>query len=144
MSGRVFELERCLSLLSALGDELRFTLAPVEEILARLGARREFDALPLAKWCCRLCREGRRFGPALAQSLESAPGALAQDDLLILSPLCQVLGCTDLESQLAALELCATLLAARLTEARRIQESRSRLYVSMGALAGMALGVVLF
>ena len=144
LAGRVGELERCLSFLDSLGEELRYTRAPIGRVAASLAAREDYARLPLAREWDRGCREGKPSWEAFQRGVEARDSFLTAADRQTLAPLAQVLGCTDLEGQLSAIGLVSTLLERRLEEAARQKEGRARMEVSLGILAGAAAAVLLW
>ena len=144
MSARVAELEGCLSFLDSLEEELRYTRAPIGRIAASLAGREEYARLPLAREWARGCQEGKPSWEAFQRAVESRDSSLAPGDRQTVAPLAQVLGCTDLEGQLSAIRLVSTLLGRRLEEATRQKDSRARMDISLGVLAGAAAAVLLW
>lgn len=144
LSGRVGELERCLSFLDSLGEELRYTHAPIGRVAASLAGREDYRSLPLAREWDRGCREGLPSWEAFQQGVDARDSLLTPADRQTLAPLAQVLGCTDLEGQLSAISLVSTLMERRLEEASRQKDSRARMEVSLGVLAGAAAAVLLW
>ena len=144
MSARVTELEGCLSFLDSLEEELRYTRAPIGRIAASLAGREEYARLPLAREWARGCQEGKPSWEAFQRAVESRDSSLAPGDRQTVAPLAQVLGCTDLEGQLSAIRLVSTLLGRRLEEATRQKDSRARMDISLGVLAGAAAAVLLW
>jgi stage III sporulation protein AB len=54
-----------------------------------------------------------------------------------------VLGASDLESQLAAIDYGVSLLEARLAAAREYAAARGKLYGTLGVLAGLGIAVLI-
>ena len=144
LAGRVGELERCLSFLDSLGEELRYTQAPMDRVAASLAARADYACLPLAREWHRGLAAGKPGWEAFHRAVEARDSLLTPADRQTLAPLAQVLGCTDLEGQLSAIGLVSTLLQRRLEEASRQKDSRARMEVSLGILAGAAAAVLLW
>ncbi len=143
LSRRVGELEKSISYVIALADELKYTLAPIDRIVARLAGRGEYADLSFVGGCARRCSGGLRFEQAFEQALLDEKTALKQDDILTLLPLAQVLGAVDIEGQLSALALSRSLLDQRLEQAREERRTYSRLYSTLGLLSGAAIAIVL-
>jgi stage III sporulation protein AB len=61
----------------------------------------------------------------------------------VITGLGQVLGASDLESQLAAIDYGISLLEARLADARGHAAARGKLYDTLGVLAGLGVAVLI-
>lgn len=143
LSRRVNELEKSISYVTALADELKYTLAPIDRIVNRLASRGEYAGLSFAGSCARLCSQGLCFEQAFSQALSEEKTALKPDDLMALTPLSQVLGAVDIDGQLSALAHSRSLLSQRLEQAREERRTYSRLYSTLGLLSGAAIAIVL-
>ena len=69
LSRRVGELEKSISYVTTLADELKYTLAPIDRIITRLAGRGEYAGLGFASGCARLCGQGLCFEQAFSKAL---------------------------------------------------------------------------
>ncbi len=143
LAKRSYELERCVAFVTMLGEQLRYTLAPMDKIMRVLAERTEFEGLPFVAQCSHRCDSGERFPVAFTASLDACPGNLIHDDVMTLLPLGETLGAVDLEGQLSAIGLCLGLLQDRLSGARQYRTTHGKLYTTLGLLAGLAVAIIM-
>ncbi len=74
--------------------------------------------------------------------MEENATALGEDTARAVSGLGGVLGASDLESQLSAIEYGISVLESRLEEARERAGARMKLYSTLGMLAGLGAAVL--
>lgn len=142
LTARVRQLEAAVGLTELFASELRFTLAPMGEVVAHLS--RLPGALGFVADCAASCRQGEPFPRAWERAVRGCPGALEQEDIHILLHMGAVLGTVDLEGALGELEYAKFALRQRHTEALSRKSTLGGLYRTLGVLAGAALVVVLF
>lgn len=137
---RVAAVEDYLSCLEA---DLQYTRAPLWQIAARLAARGEFAALPLAQVCGRAAPD-RPFSAEFRSAVCQQRKELGQQCCDALEGLAGQLGTLPANPQLEALELCRR----RLEEIRCRQEpiiaQQCRLWHSLGILGAAAAVVLLW
>ena len=117
---RVSTLGQLSRFMVRLADQIRYTAAPVEELLTAAESSGEFDGLSMLGHVCSRLRKGellRGFGSQL--------------------------GRTDVEGQIANCRQYGDLLEQRLTEAREAAAAKGRLYMTLGFAGGMALALLL-
>lgn len=68
---------------------------------------------------------------------------LLPEDLELMASLADIVGASDTEGQLSALEMIETLLQKQRNEAISAQQKKGKLYRSLGALAGASMVVLL-
>ncbi|MEG2536653.1 MAG: stage III sporulation protein AB [Hydrogenoanaerobacterium sp.] len=139
---RVRGLEDAISLTGVLASELRFTLAPMPEIIGTVA--NEIPGLPFLKACSDMCKSGVPFPQAWHLSLKKATeDGLLSEDLKALEHMGSVLGTTDINGALSELNYAEFILKQRHKEAKEKKQQLAGLYRTMGALAGIGLVIIL-
>lgn len=145
LSRRAAALEKIQRLLIQLGSQIRYTAAPVGELLAAAAASPEFQSLPFLKAAAADLQIDGDFHTAWRQGVKEqgeASGLTAADRELLVH-FGDGLGRTDVEGQLTNCRLYAEQLGERLEEARRDAATKSRLYVTLGVTGGIGLALLL-
>lgn len=139
-------LEQIAGVLAAMEGQMRYLAPPLEILLDRLRLRPDGAALPfLGEALCRM-EAGETACEALTRSIERHTAALAlqPEDFRPLALLAGALGQTDLDGQLAAIALCREEIGQQLTQARTDCRTHGLLYRKLGALAGLAVVLLLW
>lgn len=93
------------------------------------------------------CRErmlrGDSFPVAWRTAVAQSPGALKGEEVRILASLADVLGTTDLDSQLSALDYTGEQLRRCHAAAGQKRDKCQKLYGTLGVLAGLAVAIIL-
>lgn len=146
MRTRARQLERCTALARALGEELRYTMAPVEMLMASLGEREQFAPLGFLNRCAFLCREGETFPRAWEQAVRAEAERLAfsREDLELLLSWGEFLGAADLESQLRQMKLAELALERQRESAWRRFQTQGKLCNTLGVLGGVFAVILLW
>lgn len=134
---RVRALELSKTLLQAFAAELSYSLAPPDEIVARLSARETLAKAGYLARCGERCGGGTPFPQAWRDAVRAEPGALSREDVEVLASLSDTLGRCDLTEALGALNRAGEALELSLTEAREYARTHGKLYRTLGALAGV-------
>ena len=143
LSERVAFLENTAALLGQMSDRLRYLQPDMYSLIESMGRSERFSGLLFPGRCLGLMDKGLSFPESWRLALEEAPGALENEESEMLSGLSEVLGCTDLDTQLAQLAFAGDRLLARLEAARDRERKYAKLYRSLGALGGLALVIML-
>lgn len=143
LSGKVALLEDCIRLLGYLSDRLKYLAPSVLSLLEGACASRQFEALAFPRRCRELTGEGLPFPIAWRKAVEENRSRLGDEEAGILAGLADVLGCADLESQLASIRYTRELLMIRLEHAREREKTYSKLYRTLGVLSGLAVAVLI-
>lgn len=143
LSDKVRLLECCTAFISGLMDELRFTLAPVEDLLASLCRREEFARLDFISEALADCKKGVPFPDAFRQAVEGSKLDFDTEEREILGSLAQVIGAMDLDAQLHELTHHRYLLEEKRTQAKQKKASHGGIYKTLGVLSGFALAIIL-
>ena len=133
LRSRVSLLGELRRLIQRLHTEIGSTARPLGELLAGNS--------------CRLCQEARRqrdFAQNPCRALGQAGEALFGDgeDGALCRGLAQGLGTSGVQGQLEHLELYGGLVEARLRQAEEECRQKSRLYLALGALGGLAVCIL--
>jgi stage III sporulation protein AB len=140
----VLAIEATLSLLGQISDRLRYLQPSVYSLLEYLCGNQQFEKLGYPTRCRALIREGKSFPESWRQAVGESAKILGAEEAEILAALADVLGCADLESQLAAIAYTRELLQGKLEEARTREKTYGKLYRTLGVLSGVAIVIVLF
>ena len=144
LSRRAAALEKIQRLLIQLGSQIRYTAAPVGELLAAAASSPEFQSLPFLKAAAadlQIDGDFHTWRQGVKEQGEASGLTAADRELLV--HFGDGLGRTDVEGQLTNCRLYAEQLGERLGEARRDAATKSRLYVTLGVTGGIGLALLL-
>jgi len=131
-------------MLCVLQTQLRFSAAPVEELLRLLCEREGLRQLAFLGECRKACLAGTPFPVAWQEALAGGTAdTLGRDGRAQLLSFGEDLGTTDLEGQLQRCELYAQLLGESLAAARETQKKYAKLLPGVGLLCGLAFAILL-
>lgn len=140
---RIRRLEDCDALLGEMIHRMRYLAPTVQMLISSLCGQERFGRLGFLRRCRELLLEGNPMEQAWRTALSEDEKALGKEEAQLLAGLADVLGRTDLESQLDALTGARELLAVRRTSLREHTEKRGSLYRTMGVLCGAAFVILL-
>ena len=143
LSARLRRLELSLSLLGELSGRLTYLQPTTQSLIAALATQERFGELGFLRGCAAEMGRGEQFSQSWQLALEGEKGALGREEAALLASLAEVIGQSDLESQLSAIALVREQLAERLADQREKMRKQERLYRSMGVLGGVAAAVIL-
>lgn len=140
---RISAIERARTFILTLRHTLCFTLAPPEQLLTIL----QND--PVLCGCDYLAAAVKNDRPASfstiwTQAVGASAEPLDQQERRLLASVGDILGTSDLETQLGQLGLLSEQLDSILTDARISCEKNRRLSATLGSLLGLSLAVILF
>ena len=133
---RVSALECALRLYRYLHDRLKFLQPGVISLIDAAVQSGEFEKLSFLRECRENMKDSGDFADSWKKALENNTSSLGREASAVMASLSGVLGKTDLESQLAAIDYGAALLEKRLENAREYAKKHQRLYRTLGVLAG--------
>lgn len=142
LSKRRTELLQSIELLERLKTEVGYSAREVNDILRSLSGEECFDKLLFLPECARQL-ESMPFPQAWRAAVKSSPQALSADDSEQILSVSRILGASDAEGQLGALELVEQNLKRNLEQAQQLCATRGKLYRSLGALSGVALAILI-
>ena len=143
LSARLRRLESCLSLLSEISGRLEYLQPTMYSLITSLAGQERFEQLVFLRQCAQSMQAGRPFSSSWASALDECSHQLGREEAAILASLGDILGRSDLESQLSALALAKQQLEQRVDTAREKVLTQSKLYRSMGVLGGAAAAIIL-
>lgn len=133
-----------LRLVKRIAVQLRYTAAPIGDIVSDPALVREFSGLAAFSEAVRAVRIAD-FPTAWQQGLQKGVklDSLTEQDAEILLAFGRSIGTTDLEGQIAHCEMYSQILEERLSLAKTEQEKKGKLCRMMGLSAGLALAILL-
>lgn len=143
LSARLRRLEGCIALLSEMSGRLEYLQPTIGSLINSLAAQERFADLVFLRECADSMRAGDEFSRSWRVALEKQAGGLGREEADILGTLGDVLGRSDLESQLAALSLTREQLSTQIAGTRDKIKARGGLYRSIGVLGGVAAAIIL-
>ena len=143
LSVRLRRLEACVCLLSELSGRLKYLQPTVQSLVVGLAAQERFGELRFLKLCAAQMEEGADFSGCWRQSLKREEQSLGREEAALMASLGDVLGRSDLESQLSAISLTGEQFAQRMEIRRERAKKQEGLYRSMGVLGGVAAAIIL-
>ena len=142
LSRRVSDLEQAIRLLEQMQTYLRYGQMPTAEMVSRLSGSEGFAGFTFLSVCLERMKAGDLFPDAWRAALRSFHGSKLSDrDKGVLETIADILGGSDYESQLHALELNITLLGQNLKEALAEKNTGGKLYRSLGVLLGIGAAI---
>ncbi len=143
LKGRTQALKKTQLFLHLLSERLSYTLSPVDEIFAALGADPLLEGLDFIPLCDRNLAGHMPFPQAFHESMERCRCPLNSQDRALLEEICGVVGASSAENQMEGLALVKSNLAEQTRAAEEDMNRRARLYTSLGVLFGTAVAVML-
>lgn len=142
---RVKELEESLVFIDKVKTSLHYQNLPTKELISSLSNQPSCENLLFVHKCSEKLEKCNQFPAVWRASVQQCNGKmnLLPEDLEIIAALADIIGASDVEGQLSALEMTETLLRKQREEALLAREKKGRLYRSLGALAGASVVVFL-
>lgn len=143
LSARARTLDLLVLLLERLAGELRFSCAPLPDMLFRLSSQPPFDALELLSVCCENLRAGAALPAAFNAGVIASGRTLRPWEQTRLRQLGSLLGATDLPGQQQVLAETIAFLGDCRSKATKQQESTGKLCRVCGLCCGAALFILI-
>ena len=143
MSDKVRRIEGLIAMLEEMASRLSHLRPTMLGLFTWLAARERFTELGIAQVCRQKLQSGEAFSTSWRASIECKSNSLDRDLAEILSPLGEVLGSTDLDSQLSVISCACRLLKVNLEKAREEQRKKSGMFRTMGVLCGIAIAILM-
>ena len=140
---RARTLDLLVLLLERLGTELRFSCAPLPDMLFRLSAQPPFDALVLLSVCCENLRAGVSLPAAFDAGVSASGRTLRPWEQTRLRQLGSLLGATDLSGQQQVLTETIAFLEDCHSKAVQQQDSAGKLCRACGLCCGTVLFILI-
>ena len=136
---RVVMLEKCIVMLNSIRSEIQYLLLPSSEIIESLALRKDLSELTFLQDCKRRILDGSDFRTAWREALENNGLSLCfnKDDIHILISFSELFGVTGCDGQFLNCNLYCEKLQSALNDAKKAKEKYSRLFSSLGLLAGL-------
>ena len=142
LKARLVNLKKINYLIDEIIILLRFKASTVYEITDHLAGNEQFSDFEFLTDIT--SNKQSSFQNNWCNSLKSKPpSGLKSDDLEILSDIGKKLGTSDMEGQISMLNLQRTELEMRISAAEADCEKKTKLYRSLGVLAGAFISVML-
>ncbi|MFV0498109.1 MAG: stage III sporulation protein AB [Candidatus Fimivivens sp.] len=140
---RISAIERARTFILTLRHTLRFTLAPPAQLLTIM---KNESVLSGCDYLAEAAREdgNTSFKTMWAQAVQTSVEPLDPPERGLLASVGDILGTSDLDTQIGQLDLLSEQLDTVLAQARVSCEKNQRLSVTLGALLGLSLAVILF
>lgn len=140
---RVSALEEARALLLALRGQLAFTLSPPEALLNAVQLEPTFARCDYLSDACQEIHAGADVETAWRRAVRSSREPFTPEDRAQLVRMGELLGKSDLETQLSQLLLLSERIEQRAGQARGQASVQARLSTTLGSLAGLALVILL-
>lgn len=137
---KVARLYELVSIFTQLKSRLNFTLAPPLQLLSQLSLKKGGECEALVLDAIAKCKVGG-FKSGWSKSVSEFNGISAEERSLLLE-LGDILGAFDAATQTRGLELLIEKAQFELNRAREESEKNGRLYITLGALCGTAVTVL--
>lgn len=135
-------MEDAILLIEKIETYLRYGQVPTQELISRLCESEGIRSLTFLKNCYKKMERGDAFPTAWRTSLEEWNNTkLKQEDKKALYDVADILGSSDYESQINALDLTEVLLKQGLEDAVKEKETGGKLYRSLGILFGIGAAI---
>lgn len=136
-------IERARTFILTLRHTLRFTLAPPDQLLTIM---QNDSVLSGCDYLAEAVRDDRaaNFKTMWAQAVGTSAEPLDPPERGLLASVGDILGTSDLETQIGQLDLLSEQLDTILAQARVSCEKNQRLSATLGSLLGLSLAVILF
>lgn len=135
-------LKKMLLLINRISVMIRYRAEEILPLCRSLSMSSEFSEFSFLQNFVQNAVPNEDFRPYWMTAAESL-SELSPSDKDAIKSLGESLGSSDIQGQLALLELNQTVLTARLEEAQEARQRKSKMYRSVGFLLGGAVGVML-
>lgn len=144
LSRRVSMLENTIRLYQYLRDRLKYLRPSIASLIGQAASSGEFPDLEFLHVCDEKMKNGMNFPESWTSSVSGDTARLGGEAARVVAGLSNVLGRSDLESQLSAIDCGIAMLEARLVDAREYAAKHKKMYQTLGVLAGLGLAVFIF
>ncbi len=136
-------LERLIAMLDYLSSQISYVRMPVGEIVSQMAMQSRFASLTFLEECKERLRQGEPFPDAWRASAAKQRQLLAKDDYERLASLGSTLGATDAQEQQQTIAMYTRMFEKSYEAARAECASRSRMYLTIGVLAGIGFAILM-
>lgn len=138
---RVAELENSLSVIAEISGKMKAALPPPDELLS--GLCREEIKLPEYIFTANELLAKYDFSDAWKTALLNCESPLNKNDRLLLARLGDIVGKSDIDTQLMQIELLSERIKNNIADARAEANEKCRLSQTLWAAAGVAAAIML-
>lgn len=143
LSKRVRAIEDAILLIDHLYDRLRYLQPTVASLVYEASGTTSLQRCRYLAECKLSLESGHGFTNSWKDAVKKSPGSLELQEIELISALGDVLGSTDLDSQLQNLAWTREQLEHILSDARAYRDKHHKLYSSLGVLSGIAVAIIL-
>ena len=139
---RVKELMEFKSALNIFKTKVKLTHAPVAEIFTEISRM----TLPNVAEVFKKAQKGMKTttaGEAWRDAIDAGNLNIVSEDKDVLKGLSKLLGKTDLEGQIAAVELTTTFLEEQILKAQKEKDKSEKMYKTLGMIFGIGIVIIL-
>lgn len=122
--------------------EIRYTAKETRQLINELQESECFDKLVFLKKCVDLMDSGISFPKAWEKAIKSNPENFDSNDLEQIIYLSEVLGATDIQGQISALDMVKCNIENNLYQAEQNCQTKGKMYKSLGMLSGLAVAIL--
>ena len=141
---RVIMLEKTELMLSVIYNEIKYISLPAVQLVDLLSTKSELKELKFVRACRRYLNEGYAFPESWKKSLSASSScSLNRSDTELIISFGENFGTTDNDGQLSKCALYLELLKSNYNEAVNNYSRYSKLFKSLGVLAGLSV-IILF
>lgn len=139
---RLFELEEMKIALNILKSEINFTYSTLPEIFEDIVNKIDGNIGVLFKKAKKYMKE-ETAEESWKKAIEESNNNLNKEDKYIISNLSKMLGQTDVDGQIAQIQITEKFLDKQIDEARIQKQKNEKLYFKLGATMGLAIVIIL-
>lgn len=143
LNKRVENIELILSMIERIKTNICYSKTPTPQIIINLASYNLYKPLTFLSECQNMMREKTDFPTAWKKSVDKSSLHLQKDDITYLKSIGEILGSSDAESQINALDLTAGFLEQNLNDAKTIKNTNGKMYKALGTLFGIGIGILL-
>lgn len=142
---RAVSIEKMERLIEYISTQIRYTAAPVKEIISQVASDGEFKELPFLQAAVVYIKKGECPSDAWSLAVQKEGGmcGFTVPDRELLLHFGQGLGKSDIEGQLSHCESFHRLLEDRLQAARSDVSVKGKLYMTFGVAGGLSVALLM-
>lgn len=139
---RVQQLKDFKSALTIFKTKIRFTYAPLKDIFEDISKSISSKTSQVFKLVSE-CLEVENATNCWDRALNDIELEITNEDKETIRPLGKLLGKTDVEGQLSEIDLCLTFLEKQIEKSEMERDKNSKLYKTLGSIAGIGIIIIL-
>ncbi len=139
---RLKQLEEMKNALNMLKAKIQFTYEPIPEIFSGI-AKNSSKAIGQVFLLAKEKMETKTANLAWEEAIDESQTSLSKEDKYVLKTLSKLLGQTDIEGQIAQIEITQKFLETQIKEAQEEKQKNEKLYSKLGTTIGLAIVIIL-